>query len=183
MGQRRFMPRIFDDSERTDPSPADDMESSYHFLTRVARPQRALVRELIEDWFSEYPAVAQVDMRGRLQNDDYAQHIGAWWELYTYKLFRCLDYRVAIHPLVVSLGAPPLLVLRLTVALLAVDRWSRNPRSGCSARYLRRLRFAAASETWGAKHATSGVGQCCHADRTGGVQSVRNAKGSTGQNW
>lgn len=103
----RFMPRIFDDSERTDPSPADDMESSYHFLNRVARPQWALVRELIEDWFSEYPAVAQADMRGRLQNDDYTQHIGAWWELYTYKLFRCLDYRVAIHPMLASTSRQP----------------------------------------------------------------------------
>jgi hypothetical protein len=90
--------RIFDDAERTDPSPEHDMESSYGFLNRVARPQWALVRELIDEWFSEYPAAAQADMRSSLQNDDYAQHIGAWWELYTYKLFHRLDYRVAIHP-------------------------------------------------------------------------------------
>jgi hypothetical protein len=89
--------RIFDDAERTDPSPAHEMESSYDFLNRVARPQWALVRELIDDWFSEYPAAAQADIRSRLQEKDYAQHIGAWWELYTYKLFRSLDYQVAIH--------------------------------------------------------------------------------------
>jgi hypothetical protein len=101
------MSRIFDDSERTNPAPAHDMESSYHFLNRVARPQWTLVRELIEDWFSEYPAAAQADMRSRLQNDDYAQHIGAWWELYTYKLFRRLDYQVAIHPTLENTSRQP----------------------------------------------------------------------------
>jgi hypothetical protein len=101
------MLRIFDDAERTDPLPAHDMESSYHFLNRVARPQWALVRELIEDWFSEYPAAAQADLRSRLRNDDYAQHIGAWWELYTYRLFHRLDYRVAIHPTLENTSRQP----------------------------------------------------------------------------
>ncbi len=92
------MSRIFDDFDRTDPAPAYDTESSYHFLNRIARPQWALVRNLVEDWFSEYPATAQADLRSRLQDDDYVQHIGAWWELYTYTLFRRLNYHVEIHP-------------------------------------------------------------------------------------
>jgi hypothetical protein len=92
------MSRIFDDFERTDPAPASDMESSYHFLNRVARPQWELVRNLVEEWFSDYPVAAQADLRSRLQKDDYGQHIGAWWELYTYTLFRRLGYQVSIHP-------------------------------------------------------------------------------------
>lgn len=82
------MPHIFDDFERTDPSPAHDLESSYDFLNRVARPQWALVRDLIEDWFSVYPVAARTDLRARLQYGDYVQHIGAWWELYIHMLFR-----------------------------------------------------------------------------------------------
>jgi hypothetical protein len=101
------MARIFDDFERTDPAPAHETESSYHFLNRVARPQWELVRNLIEEWFSEYPVAAQADLRGRLQDDDCVQHMSAWWELYTYKLFRRLGYRVSTHPALANTRRQP----------------------------------------------------------------------------
>jgi hypothetical protein len=69
------MTRIFGDFERTDAAPAYDTESSYHFLNRAARPQWELVRDLVEDWFSEYPEDAQADVRNRFQDDDYGQHM------------------------------------------------------------------------------------------------------------
>ncbi|SPM34775.1 hypothetical protein MRAB57_2596 [Mycobacterium rhizamassiliense] len=99
--------RIFDDFLRTDPAPAYDTESSYDFLNRVAGPQWELVRNLIEQWFADYPVAAQADLRGRLQNDDYAQHIGAWWELYTYTLFCRLGYRVSTHPKLTNTSRQP----------------------------------------------------------------------------
>ena len=49
--------RIFDDFHRTDPAPAYDTESSYHFLNRVARPQWELVRNPVDEWFSDYRAM------------------------------------------------------------------------------------------------------------------------------
>lgn len=98
---------IFDDFERTDPAPASDMESSYRFLNRVARPEWERVRSLIEDWFSKYPVDAQADLRSRLQDDDYVQHIGAWWELYSYTLFRRLGYHVSIHPTLKNTSRQP----------------------------------------------------------------------------
>jgi hypothetical protein len=101
------MSRIFDDFERTDPAPRSDAESSYHFLNRVARPQWQLVRNLIEEWFSEYPVAAQADLRSRLQDGDYVQHIGAWWELYSYKLFRRLGYQVSVHPALTKTSRQP----------------------------------------------------------------------------
>jgi hypothetical protein len=99
--------RIFDDYERTDPSPARDTESSYHFLNRVARQPWSLIRELIEDWFAEYPANAQADLGSRLREDNWVQHMGAWWELYTYRLFRQLGYEVHIHPSLENTGRQP----------------------------------------------------------------------------
>ncbi|ORB87509.1 hypothetical protein B1987_13675 [Mycobacterium kansasii] len=112
------MSRIFDDFERTDPGPASDMESSYHFLNRVARPEWQLVRDLIDEWFSEYPEPAQPDLRSRLKDDDYVQHIGAWWELYTYTLFRRLGYQVSIHPVLINTGRQPdFLVTREDVSM------------------------------------------------------------------
>lgn len=101
------MVRIFDDFERTDPTPAGDAESSYHFLNRAARPDWELVRNLVDEWFSEYPAAAQPDLRSRLRADDYVQHIGAWWELYVYTLFRRLGYEVSIHPVLANTSRQP----------------------------------------------------------------------------
>lgn len=101
------MSRIFDDFDRTDPAPASDTESSYRFLNRAARPEWELVRNLVDEWFSEYPVAAQADLRSRLQDDDYVQHIGAWWELYTYTLFRRLGYDVSIHPVLANTSRQP----------------------------------------------------------------------------
>jgi hypothetical protein len=101
------MTRIFGDFERTDAAPAYDTESSYHFLNRAARPQWELVRDLVEDWFSEYPEDAQADVRNRFQDDDYGQHMGAWWELYTYRLFRRLGNDVSIHPVLANTSRQP----------------------------------------------------------------------------
>lgn len=101
------MNSLFDSSDRTDPSPAYDTESSYHFLNRVARPQWELVRRLVEEWFADYPASAQPDLRSRFQSDDYAQHMGAWWELYVHRLFRRLECEVSIHPALANTSRQP----------------------------------------------------------------------------
>ncbi|WP_407689718.1 hemin-binding protein [Mycobacterium sp. HUMS_1102779] len=112
------MSRIFDDFERTNLAPASDTESSYRFLNRAARPDWGLVRNLIEDWFTEYPVAAQADLRSRFQDDDNIQHIGAWWELYTYTLFRRLGYQVAIHPVLENTSRQPdFLVIRDGVSM------------------------------------------------------------------
>lgn len=49
-------------------------------------------------WFSEYPNIEQAELAGRFCDDDYVQHISAWWELYIFTLFRRLGYEMAIHP-------------------------------------------------------------------------------------
>lgn len=101
------MARIFGDFKRTDPRPASDMESSYRFLNRAARPDVERVRNVVEEWFSEYPVDARADLRSRFQDDDNVQHIGAWWELYTYTLFRRLGYEVTIHPALENTSRQP----------------------------------------------------------------------------
>jgi hypothetical protein len=101
------MSGIFDDFQRNNAKPASETESSYHFLNRVARPEWQRVRDLVEEWYAVYPQAAQADIRGRLQNDDYAQHIGAWWELYIFNLFRRLGYGVSVHPVLANTPRQP----------------------------------------------------------------------------
>lgn len=113
--------RIFDDFDRTDPAPASDTESSYQFLNRVARPGWDKVRDLVDDWFSGYPIAEQADLRSRLQDDDYVQHIGAWWELYTFTLFRRLGYQVSIHPALVNTSRRPDFLVTCGAASMYVE--------------------------------------------------------------
>jgi hypothetical protein len=101
------MIRIFDDVQRSDSSPAYDTEGSFHFLNRVARPEWDRVRELVDEWFAEYPETAQADLGSRFQDADIGQHYGAWWELYVYTLYRRLGYEVSIHPVLTGTSTQP----------------------------------------------------------------------------
>lgn len=87
---------LFDDIIGTDPSPASDIKGSFHFLNRVAKPSWQRVRDLLEDWYAEYPDDND-DLRNRFRESAGTQHYGAWWELYVYTLYRRLGYKVVTH--------------------------------------------------------------------------------------
>jgi hypothetical protein len=101
------MTNIFDEFARTDPSPASDTEDPFHFMNRVARPPWDRVRELVNEWFAEYPEASKADLRSRFQDADPGQHYGAWFELYVYKLFRRLGYEMSIHPILATTTRQP----------------------------------------------------------------------------
>jgi hypothetical protein len=89
--------KLFDDCQRTDASPARDIEPSFNFLNRSAGAFWDNVRSELERWYAEYPD-ASCDLRSRFQDSDEHQHLAAWWELYTYTVFRRLGYEVEVHP-------------------------------------------------------------------------------------
>ena len=53
---------------------------------------------LLENWFAQYPNEHRELLRTSFTDSDQGQHLGAWWELYTYSLYRCLGYSIEIHP-------------------------------------------------------------------------------------
>jgi hypothetical protein len=89
---------LFDQRKRTDPYPATDDEGSYVFLNRVAGPFWQRVRDFTDEAFVEYPPRAAEDLRARFRDPSWSSHIGAWWELYLFTLFRRLGYEVEVHP-------------------------------------------------------------------------------------
>ena len=89
---------LFDQRKRTDPYPATDDESSYAFLNRVAGPFWQRVRDFSDEAFAAYPSEAAEDLRARFRDSSWSSHIGAWWELYLFTLFRRLGYEVEVHP-------------------------------------------------------------------------------------
>jgi hypothetical protein len=81
-------------------------EPPFAFLSRADSPAWARVRELIEAWYAAYPD-QDGDLRARFRKADIRQHVPAWWELYTYTLFRRLNYAVTVHPAIPGVGGRP----------------------------------------------------------------------------
>ena len=98
------MSRLFDDMERTDPTPARHQEGSFDFLNRVSTSWWAALRNTLESWFAAYcddaDAEKIADLRSRFRKRDARQHLGAWWKLYVYWLLRSLhsDRQILIEP-------------------------------------------------------------------------------------
>lgn len=88
---------LFDSVERTN-DPPRYTESPYGLLNRLTGPQWDTVRSTLERWYADYPDYAKEDLRRRFRQSDPHQHDGAWWELYTFSLFRNLGYTIEVHP-------------------------------------------------------------------------------------
>jgi hypothetical protein len=91
------MPRLFDELERTDPSPAWPAEDSFSFLNRVHGSVWQRQRELLDSWYGNFPD-PELDLWTRFRRRDPKQHYPAWWELYIHAAFRALGFRVTVHP-------------------------------------------------------------------------------------
>jgi hypothetical protein len=102
---------LFDDKPRSDSAPKRDTESSYQFLNRRYGGFWEHVRDVIDGWYAEFPD-NEYDLRNRFCEADERQHLAAWWELYTYTLFRRLGYSVEVHPQLANRKNPDFLVSR-----------------------------------------------------------------------
>jgi len=90
---------LFDDYERNDYNPPLFSESTYTYLNRSADKRWSQTRDLLEGWFAEYPDEQKAKFRTDFSVSDQGQHLGAWWELYIYTLYRRIGYdNIEIHP-------------------------------------------------------------------------------------
>jgi hypothetical protein len=85
---------LFDDFPRLDKGPSDRSESTFEYLNRSARSDVALIRDLLEDWFSRLPPNAQPELHARFRSADDRQYLGAFFELYLHQLFLRLGMTV-----------------------------------------------------------------------------------------
>jgi hypothetical protein len=89
--------RLFEGGPRSDRSPGRGTEKSFHFLDRRAGAFWDRVRSHVESCYAAFPDDTG-DLIGRLRDDNEEQHLGAWWELYTFTLFHRLGYTIEVHP-------------------------------------------------------------------------------------
>jgi len=92
-------PPVFDEKERTDPSPARNEESTFEFFNRVAGPYWDHPRQLIEEWCSHLKDDGEyMDVRNRIRSRNAAQYNGAFLELYVHEMLLRSGHTVAVHP-------------------------------------------------------------------------------------
>lgn len=91
--------KVFDDVIRTEMQPSGDAEPLFHFLNRIYGNYWDQVREVIECWFSRFPADARTDLHARIRNknDDRNTH-SALWELYLHEMLIGSGCEVKCHP-------------------------------------------------------------------------------------
>lgn len=91
---------LFDEIAREYLGPSQFSESHWHFLNRTGRPAFQYIREVLEDWFSEYKA--SLSKRRKLCTDFRsgrdAEHLAAFFELYLYHLFKKQGFEIEVEP-------------------------------------------------------------------------------------
>jgi hypothetical protein len=90
--------RVFDDISPFGDPYASPRETHFEFVNRAPGSNWARVRELVETWFSRFPAGSQADLAGRFRAKRAGQFLGAFWELYLYELFLRLGCVIARSP-------------------------------------------------------------------------------------
>jgi hypothetical protein len=100
-------PTLFDNTQRTNDSPAAMSEPKWAFLNRTARPEFAAVRDLLEQWFDRYPIDSRDELGSAFRSSNDRQHLGAFFELYLHELLRSLGCDVSLHPRVPGASSSP----------------------------------------------------------------------------
>ncbi|MBO6495809.1 MAG: hypothetical protein JJ978_09595 [Roseivirga sp.] len=85
---------LFPYRNRTDLDPAYHNENTYAYYNRSARNDVSIVRQKIEEWFSNYPQHEQEELKSRFKKT----FSSAFYELFLFQLFSQLGFEIEIHP-------------------------------------------------------------------------------------
>ena len=85
---------LFDNISRDFFGSSDMNEPTYNYYNRSSRKDIAIIRDTLENWFSEIPDSEKSSIRSSFKKsfDD------SFYELFLYNLFKKLGYKVKIHP-------------------------------------------------------------------------------------
>lgn len=90
--------KLFDSIPRTFTGPALHAEPQFDYYNRSARTDISAAREVLEQWFLDYPDKAKADVRARFRSSDVGAHHGAFTELYCYTYTKNLGLGPQVHP-------------------------------------------------------------------------------------
>lgn len=73
-------------------------ETAFEFLQRGGRTEAIEIRQWIETWFREYPEDHGDELSKRLQSKNFAETMGAYFELQVFSMLCRLGCDIEIHP-------------------------------------------------------------------------------------
>jgi len=130
--------KLFDEMDRDYTGPALYAEPMFDYLNRCARLECKRIRNLLEQWFKNFPSEFQDELRTRFRSKDDRQHLAAFFELYLHELLSKSGFSVEIHPVVsnkathpdfkVLKDGKPLFYLEATLAALSDEDTSAKAR-------------------------------------------------------
>lgn len=99
---------LFDDVDRTDPTPSTHQESTFSFLNRIAGDYWEHPRSLMQEWLGHIANDTDYnELRQRFRSRDDEQFRSAFLELYLHESLVRAGYVVTIHPAVEGTTARP----------------------------------------------------------------------------
>ncbi len=130
--------KLFDETDRDYTGPAYYTEPKFNYLNRCTRLECEKIRNLLEQWFRNFPSEAQDELRTRFRSKDDRQHLAAFFELYLHELLSKSGFSVEPHPHVsnktthpdfrVLKDGKPLFYLEATLATLSDEDTSAKAR-------------------------------------------------------
>jgi hypothetical protein len=99
--------KLFDCGQRNDEAFAKYTESHFSWLNRSSLPVAERIRNILENWFSHYPADEQLELRKRFRSSQADQSFPAFFELYLHELLICLGCDIVLHPSVPASAKKP----------------------------------------------------------------------------
>jgi hypothetical protein len=120
---------VFEDKERTDPSPKRRNELTYAFYDRVAGEKFEVIRDLVNTWTGELPASEISEVVARFRTPEEIKFDTAVAEIVMHAAFRRLGFQVDVHPDLGDVRRTPDFLLRDSTdkPLAYVEVTSINP--------------------------------------------------------
>lgn len=88
------MYKLFDKTKDVIKGPSNNNENAFDYYHKSDRKDVSIVREILENWFSNYPDNEKKELKNRFKKD----MDSAFFELFLFELFRCLNFKIRIHP-------------------------------------------------------------------------------------
>ena len=88
------MSKLFDDKLRDYDGYSDHNEYAYDFLDRSSKKEFKKVRDLLNNWFSNFPDSEKAEIKSRIRKD----FDSTFYELFLYQLFHKLGFNIIVHP-------------------------------------------------------------------------------------
>lgn len=92
------MNKLFDQTSEVIEGPSNNNENSFNYYHKSNRKDIKIIRDILEDWFFEYPNSEKTELKIRFKKD----FDSAFFELFLFEMFRKLGYKITIHPRLIN---------------------------------------------------------------------------------